>query len=610
MSSIQITNILLWQKNGTLRNLEFLENHVNVITGDSGKGKSSILYIIDYCLLASETKGISKANIDSKVTWYGLKLKIHGRNLLIARPSEANKKASQAYLFEGEEIPETPFLNIKIDNLKKILNDAFGIDSELKIPYGGRHIRTGSKVSFRSFLPHSYQDQNAIIAPEYLYIRPADERYQESIERTFRMALGVENVKTSTAKTKLLDLEQQRLALERKKEIFEKNKLAFSDELQSLGQEAATLGILDSVPTDVDSLLQKLKEIVIDSEIPPPSKSEADLIEKQLFSLRAKNKKYEAFTDRKSEFTISAKQAEDALRPIEFFNKHPNLVFPSEMANSLIHHLQRELSILRASLKSKKQAPFLAEVTELISENTKEITKLEKELETLQKNQKARSSPKEYYKYIGRLDTKIELFSGSDSHNFNYDPEEYQTKADQLKSVIEEDNLKVELAEQKLNEFINEKLTRLKLKGYDTTFTARFSERERLIHLFSEDLSFVERMPDIGSASNYLYLHLAYFLSIHEVAKRHKVSWMPSFMILDQPSTPYYSTEGEPNDDVVSLDAALIEMNSFVKKMDQEGGFQIILLEHIRESDWKKLKLDRFHLVDKELRGDYGLILD
>ncbi len=609
MSSIQITNILLWQKNGILRNLEFLENHVNVITGDSGKGKSSILYIIDYCLLASETKGISKANIDSKVTWYGLKLKIHGRELLIARPSEENEETSQAYLSEGEEIPEIPFFNIKIDNLKKILNDAFGIDSELKIPYGGRHIRTGSKVSFRSFLPHSYQDQNAIIAPEYLYIRPADGRYQESIERTFRMALGVENVKTSTAKTKLLDLEQQRLAFERKKEIFEKNKLAFSDELQSLGQEAAALGILDSIPTDTDTLLQKLKEVVIDSEIPPPGKIEAEKIEKQLFSLRAKNKKYEAFADRKSELTTSTKQAEDALRPIEFFNENPNLVFPSEMANSLIHHLQMELSRLRTSLKSKKQAPFLAEVTELISENAKEISKLEKDLAALQKNQKARSTPKEYYKYIGRLDTKIQLFSGSDSHTFNYDPEEYRTKADQLKSVIEEDNLKVELAEQKLNEFINEKLTRLRLKGYDK-FTARFSERERLIHLFSEDLSFIEKMPDIGSASNYLYLHLAYFLSIHEVAKRHKVSWMPSFMILDQPSTPYYSTEGEPNDDVVSLDAALIEMNSFIKKMDQEGGFQIILLEHIKESHWTKLKLDRFHLVDKELRGDYGLILD
>lgn len=607
--SIQIKNIFLWQKNGVLRNLEFLENRVNVITGDSGKGKSSILYIIDYCLLASETKGISKTNIDSKITWYGLKIKIHDRELLIARPSEENEETSQAFLSEDGIVPENPTLNIKIDNLKKVLNDAFGIDSELKIPYGGRHIRTGSKVSFRSFLPYSYQDQNAIIAPEYLYIRPADGRYQESIERTFRMALGVENAKTSAAKTKLLDLEQQRASLERKKEIFEKNKLAFSDELRELGQEAATLGIIENSSLDVDTLLQRLKEVVIDSDITPIGKTEIESIEKRLFSLRTKNKKYENFAERKLELSSSSKQAEDALRPVEFFNEHPELVFPSEMANSLIHHLQVELGRLRAVLKNKNQAPFLAEIKELISANTAEIIKLESELSILQKNQKLRSSPKEYYKYIGKLDTKIQLFSNSDNSTFNYDPEEFENKAAQLRGAIEEDNLKFELAEQKLNEFINNKLQRLKLKGYDN-FTARFSEKERLIHLFSADLSSIEKMSDVGSASNYLYLHLAYFLSIHEVAKRHKVSWMPSFMVLDQPSTPYFSNEGEPTDDIISLDAALVEMNNFVKDMDKEGGFQIILLEHIKETHWKRLELDRFHLVDKELRGNYGLILD
>lgn len=609
MNSIQIKNIILWQKNGILRNLEFLENRVNVITGDSGKGKSSILYIIDYCLLASTKKGISKTNIDSKVTWYGLRINVNGREFLIGRPSDENAETSQAFFSEDGLIPAAPFFNIKIENLKKILNDAFGIDSELRIPYGGRHIRTGSKVSFRSFLAHSYQDQNAIIAPEYLYIRPADGRYQESIERTFRMALGVENAKTSTAKTKLLELQQKQAAVERKKEIFEKNKLAFSDELQDLGREAAALDIIDSVPADTDTLLNKLKEIVIESDIVLPGKDELQSLERKLFELRAKNKKYEAFASRKIDVSNSAKQVEDALRPVEFFNEHPELIFPSELANSLIHHLQAQLVRVRATLKSKSQAPFLAEVKDLILENTKEISRLEANLAALQKNQKARSSTKDYYKYIGRLEAKIQLFSDSGKHVFTYDPEELQAKVDQLKSVIEEDNLKIELAEQKLNEFINDTLKRLRLKGYDN-FTARFSEKERLIHLLSEDLSSIEKMPDIGSASNYLYLHLAYFFAIHKVAKRHKVTWMPSFMVLDQPSTPYFSNEGEPTDDIISLDAALTEMNSFVKQMDDEGGFQIILLEHIKETHWKRLALDRFHLVDKELRGNYGLILD
>ncbi|MGL6603420.1 hypothetical protein ACSZN2_17895 [Aeromonas hydrophila] len=85
MSSIQLENIILWQRDGSIRNLEFKKNKVNVITGDPGKGKSSILFIVDYCLLSSSSKGISKTNIDSNVYWYGIRINILGTTVTIAR---------------------------------------------------------------------------------------------------------------------------------------------------------------------------------------------------------------------------------------------------------------------------------------------------------------------------------------------------------------------------------------------------------------------------------------------------------------------------------------------------------------------------------------------
>lgn len=85
---------------------------------------------------------------------------------------------------------------------------------------------------------------------------------------------------------------------------------------------------------------------------------------------------------------------------------------------------------------------------------------------------------------------------------------------------------------------------------------------------------------------------------------------MPSFVVFDQPSTPYFTTSGTPTDDIKSLDAVFIELDSFVKKMDNHGGFQVILLEHVEESHWKNLDLQRFRLVDRELRDDYGLVLE
>jgi hypothetical protein len=226
VSQIQISNVILWQKNGIQRTLDFLHNRVNVITGDSGKGKSSILYIIDYCLLASETTGISKTNIDSKVDWYGIKISVDGKELVIARPSESNGITDQAYFNENGIIPQYPVLNVRIDNLKKVLSSAFGIDTELRVPYGGRYIQAGSKVSFRNFLAYCYQDQNTIVAPDHLYVRPADGRYQEAIERTFRMAIGAENVDTALSRSRLAELEKKMNRTPNPK-TFSPKKLAF-----------------------------------------------------------------------------------------------------------------------------------------------------------------------------------------------------------------------------------------------------------------------------------------------------------------------------------------------------------------------------------------------
>ncbi|EPJ8753073.1 TPA: DUF3732 domain-containing protein [Pseudomonas putida] len=608
MSSIQIKNIFLWQKNGTLRDLEFKENHVNVITGDSGKGKSSVLYIIDYCLLSSEAKGISKTNIDSKVKWYGLRLKINDNIITIGRPSISSGLTDAFYYSDTGEIPEEPDNNIKLENLKNILNTAFGIDSDLKVPYGGKFVRAGSKVSFRSFLSHCYQDQTTIVSPDYLYIKPSDKKFQERVQRTFRMALGVENASTSLIKSRLVDLEQKKASLEKRKEHLEKKRTIFHQELSELAQEAVTVGALGSIPKEDSSLLSVLKEIAISADIPLRQESEVEVITKEIFSLKLKNRNYTKFIEAKNDYINQAKATEDSLKAIDIINLNQNHIFRSQNAASLVSHLQRELLNVRELIKNKKTAPFIGEVKEIIKENKKEIEKLEKDLEKFKSFEKFRATPKEYFKYIGKLEAKIDLYA-SDALPDELTDEDIDEKIKSLKSELEDDQSRADIAKRRLDQLINLRLEKLKLKGYEG-FEALFIEPERIINLYSAENDAIEKMPDIGSASNYLYLHLSYFLALHEVAKERKTSWMPSFVVFDQPSTPYFTTSGTPTDDIKSLDAVFIELDSFVKKMDNHGGFQVILLEHVEESHWKNLDLQRFRLVDRELRDDYGLVLE
>jgi len=609
VSNIQISSIVLWQKNGIKRTLDFLHNRVNVITGDSGKGKSSILFIIDYCLLASETTGISKTNIDSKVDWYGIKITVDGKELAIARPSESNGATDQAYFSENGVIPALPALNIRIDNLKKVLSSAFGIDTELRVPYGGRYIQAGSKVSFRNFLAYSYQDQNTIVAPDHLYIRPTDGRYQEAIERTFRMAIGAENVDTALSRNRLAELERKKVAQTRKNDSYAKSAHAFSEEVSALSSEAYSLGVIEHIPESYEDSLTVLNELIQTPATPSDHKHEIERIEREIFSLSAKNRQLKAFIDDKPAYTHVLKETEDSLKPVNAFNSQADDIFPSQFANEVIARLQRELSDIKSSLRSRKSFPFLDEVRSIHEQNENKIRALREELSSTETKQPIRYNPNDYYRYLGRLEAKLEVYRQSEDRAVQAPQDDIEDSIAELQRIVDQNEEKSTLAKQELNRLINKRLTKLPLKGYKD-FSAFYYEKEKLIHLHSPDLATIEKMPDVGSASNYLYLHVSYFLALHEIAKARQIPWIPSFLVLDQVSTPYFSSDGKPNDDIRSLDKVLAELNQFVIDMDKLGGFQIILLEHIDREHWTSLKLDRFHLVDRELRDDYGLIID
>jgi hypothetical protein len=609
VSNIQISNVILWQKNGIKRTLDFLHDCVNVITGDAGKGKSSILFIIDYCLLASETTGISKTNIDSKVDWYGIKFSIDGKELVIARPSESKGATDQAYFDDNGIIPAQPVLNVRIDNLKKVLSNAFGIDTDLRVPYGGRYIQAGSKVSFRNFLAYSYQDQNTIVAPGHLYIRSSDGRYQEAIERTFRMAIGAENVDTALSRNQLAELERKKALQVRKNESYAKSAHAFSEEVGTLSNEAYSLGMIERIPDSYDDRVTALLELVQTPAPPSDHKREVERIEREIFSLIAKNRQLQEFIDERPTYASALKETEDSLKPVNIFNSQADDIFPSQLANEVIARLQRELTDIKSSIRSRKSFPFLDEVKTIRAQNEEKIQVLKQELSSLKSKQAIRYSPNEYYRYLGRLETKLDVYRRSEEQAAQVPQEDFDDAIADLRRVVDQNEEKSNLAKQELNRLINKRLSKLPLKGY-SDFSAFYYEREKLIHLHSPDLATIEKMPDVGSASNYLYLHVSYFLAIHEIAKTRRIPWVPSFLVLDQVSTPYFSSDGKPNDDILSLDKILTELNQAVIDMDQHGGFQIILLEHIGQGHWTRLNLNRFHLVDRELRDGYGLILD
>lgn len=604
--TIQIENVIIWQTSGKIRKLPLELNKVNVITGESGKGKSSILHIIDYCLLSSKADGISKENIDSKSKWYGLVIKTSKGSITIARPAYHARNTEYIYFNDKGEIPDLPTGNMKTDSLKKLLDREFGIDSDMIVPYGGRTIKAGSKISFRYFLNYCYQDQGAIVASEYLYNKPGDLKVIERIERTFRMALGIVDIEGALAVERLNKLKTELDSLERRSDLMGRKRLEFQEDIAELEYEAIGLGLLEQSSGDQEASLEALKEIANSTidRFDNVGEHIKDLDLKQ-HVLNRKLKQYKKFYEGYKEYQALIKESDDAILPVEYLFQRYKEVLPGTKTAEVLLALEKELNLVKKSWKERNDSLLLVDVNEQVSTIENELKAIKPKLDELKKIAQDLSSPKEIYRYQGKLGVKVELFSDkAQTIDYSSKISEVKSEITKLEGIVQDMDSKRDFVMNMLNSNINSHLQKLRLKGYESS-QAVFLENNRVINLILNGGKSVEKMIDIGSASNYLYLHLSYFMSLHEIAAGNKVPWMPRFLVLDQVSTPYTLDD---SDDISCLNAALQELNNFVGKMRKFGGFQIIMLEHIPETHWINLGLDNFRLVDKELRGNYGLI--
>ena len=132
--------LFLWSHKGEKREITFLPNKVNVITGDSNTGKSAILQIIDYCFFASHSE-ISESIINENVSWYGIKFSINDKHFTICRASLDRVIVSDSYYFSSfGEVPDFPQANNKESTIKSLIETEFGIDRNVQVPFGSKFL--------------------------------------------------------------------------------------------------------------------------------------------------------------------------------------------------------------------------------------------------------------------------------------------------------------------------------------------------------------------------------------------------------------------------------------------------------------------------------------
>ena len=115
-------------------------------------------------------------------------------------------------------------------------------------------------------------------------------------------------------------------------------------------------------------------------------------------------------------------------------------------------------------------------------------------------------------------------------------------------------------------------------------------------------------IKNVGSKSNYMFLHLCFFLGLHELLLKNASKQVLSFLFVDQPSIPYYADKQVlDNDDKILLSKAFSMLDFFIERMTGplfNKHFQIILIEHADESYWKNL--NHFHTTKLFIKGETG----
>jgi len=420
------------------------------------------------------------------------------------------------------------------------------------------------------------------------------------------MALGCENGASMIIRTKIIELEKKLNQLEKRQISSKDSYSTYEDEINNLYDLGCKYKLLltDELISTQEKH-EKLKEISSIKKIEDiPIYNEKLQLEEKFFELRKQQKEFDDFINHHENYKKFLTTKQDSLKIAKYLAENQKDIIYTSHIYEIINNIIIQHQKIKDVIKEKSTSTLIAMTLKRKDEIESQIATLTEQLGKLATTEKISSN--DIYRFLGKVETHLDKIVAESKTDYTKNIEEINNSLTGLKNQLTDNKELKEFTLNLLNLKLKDIFSRMPLKGFETAFP-NFKKSDKTISLINNEKP--EKMANIGSASNYMYLHVAYFLSLHAIARERKIPWMPRFLVLDQPSTPYFSKNGEKSsDDIASLDCVLLELNNFIDKMQEYGGFQILLLEHISESDWVESSLNNFTLVDKELRGDYGLI--
>jgi energy-coupling factor transporter ATP-binding protein EcfA2 len=638
----QISKIILWPQDEAKekRVIKFNLNKINVITGESHTGKSALVQIIDYCL-GSEKCTIPVGIIREKTKWFAIHIIAQDTEILLARKCPENQiSTDEMFIDENLNINTDvrPHVNTNRKNVINRLNQIAGFSTE-RFDTDNNSNQFKSAASFRDTSAFQFQPQHIVANPYTLFYKADTYDHQEKLRTIFPLVIGAVTNEILALerdiKEKSLVYNKLQTELSTKKKSVE----AWSNNLKGLLTNAIQLGLLILQPNELEKIetsksITYLKNLIINFKKNPitlysegATENSAitfnDLLEEEreiqneinLRSIRLS--KILRISNATEKYENSINLQESRLEPIGWFkNKLLSKTCPfcgseNDSAANQINSLNNIFETFKDSLKSINENRINLDREITIIKNG--ITNLEHKLnscrETLRsmyeqskEEESKRMSIEKIYNFIGRLEQSLD----------NVEATEIDSKLDNKirelsKQLMDLHNkLKVLKESHKLENVLNNismlMMNYIKMLDIDRPNDQAILDIQNLtLKIVSPNFNRKDFLWEVGSGANWMGYHLSVIFALHEHFNRLANNFVPTFLLIDQPSQVYFPKEvpkpGQSDseidsdkvyNDLMQTRKIFVSASEFLKKVNSE--FQVIIVEHAPEMTWNDIE--------------------
>lgn len=611
-----IATIFFLSVSGERRDVTLTPDAMNIITGASGTGKSTLIKAIDYCLGSSKCE--LPAHVRRRVVAVGVKWVAGPDEMIIARivPPVGQDTSGYMYVQSGRDLSLPDQVEdldgaTNVEAAKAFIERAFGI-GDLGIADDGQPGARG-RATVRHVTPYLFVTKEVIYSETVLLHGLEQAAKARDIVGSMPYFLGVQDEAGALAERRLRHLQR---ALD-KGETRERHRAAVDTALKqralSLLVEATRFGLTAAPSPDAGeaTLLSQVREVAETRLAANAYPSEGEIgalhtrrrgILDDLAETRRRMAAARAAIRDASGFAGAVTRQREKLMLAEHLHLDgvagvcPVCEAPSEKGRETAKALASTLKTVRAeSAAVERVRPRLVEHGEEVDARLRalnaELREVDDQIETwLRQTEETRQLAnlgQQRAHLLGRVSYFLESSGDHDTQP--------STNLDSLRAEIQElearvnreaRDIKLKRAEAKVSQFASETFkilpTVAPCVGSDLDFSSRVPE----VVVIEDASDAVLRMPDVGSDQNYLAVHIALSFALQRYFELVKAP-VPGLLVLDQVSRPYFPTSGDEDETEISGKIEDEDVRAMRQHIDflfaetaRRSGLQVLLIEH------------------------------